>query len=100
VNIDNELLKIQENFHKLINERAEELVKENNVSLPNISDEIVDKEQWIPIPGMCGGFSYLLKKENGNFQMYVKSWCRVVGGSGQAHTIDKNGYTLTDEGFV
>jgi hypothetical protein len=30
----------------------------------------------------------------------VKSWCRVVGGSGQAHLVTTAGSILVDEGFV
>ena len=33
--------------------------------------------------------------------LYVESWIRVVGGSGQAHVIThEGGVTLIDEGFV
>jgi hypothetical protein len=30
----------------------------------------------------------------------MNSWCRIVGGSGQAHLITTAGAILVDEGFV
>ena len=32
--------------------------------------------------------------------LYVESWIRVVGDSGQAHVVTHEGVTLVDEGFV
>lgn len=51
---------------------------------------------WYPIPGMYGGFSIQLMRG----YLYTESWCRVVGGSGQAHVITTQGHVLVDEGFV
>jgi len=99
VKTENELMEIQKHFHRLINERAEKMVKENNVILPVIDEKCINVKQWIPIPGMYGGFSYILKNESGVYNLYVESWCRIAEGSGQAHTINKNGYVLTEEGF-
>ncbi len=45
---------------------------------------------------MYGGFDIRLQE---NF-LDVKSWCRVVGGSGQQHLITSAGTILVDEGFV
>ncbi len=52
---------------------------------------------WFPVPEMYGGFSVSLMR--GNY-LYVESWIRVVGASGQAHVITHDGVTLVDEGFV
>jgi hypothetical protein len=51
---------------------------------------------WFPVPGMYGGFHITLR------QGYLEtlSWCRVAGGSGQAHVITHQGVVLADEGFV
>jgi hypothetical protein len=52
---------------------------------------------WFGVPGMYGGFSVTLMKDS---YLYVESWLRVVGGSGQAHVVTHEGVTLVDEGFV
>jgi hypothetical protein len=59
--------------------------------------ECPDSRLWFAVPGMYGGFSIALMK--GSY-LYVESWIRVVGGSGQAHVITHEGVTLVDEGFV
>jgi hypothetical protein len=51
---------------------------------------------WSPVPGMYGGFDISLVQD----LLGVKSGCRVVGGSGQAHLITTEGAILVDEGFV
>jgi hypothetical protein len=52
---------------------------------------------WFRVPRMYGGFS--IKLMRGNY-LYVESWIRIVGDSGQAHVITHEGVTLVDEGFV
>lgn len=52
---------------------------------------------WFGVPRMYGGFSITLMK--GNY-LFVESWIRVVGGSGQAHVVTHEGVTLVEEGFV
>jgi Ankyrin repeats (many copies) len=61
-----------------------------------ILHEIPGQRLWFPVPGMYGGFDITLVEDFLN----VKSWCRVVGGSGQAHLITTQGAILVDEGFV
>ena len=51
---------------------------------------------WLAVPGMYGGFHYVLRGE----ELVVKSWCRVVGGSGQTHRITADGYWMTESGYV
>ena len=59
--------------------------------------ECPDSRLWFAVPGMYGGFSIELMKDS---YLYVESWIRVVGDSGQAHVITQEGVTLVDEGFV
>lgn len=61
-----------------------------------ILHEVPDQQLWLPVPGMYGGFHVALREDH----LDVRSWCRVVGGSGQAHRITDTGATLVDEGFV
>jgi hypothetical protein len=51
---------------------------------------------WFAVPGMYGGFGVELMRG----YLYVESWIRVVGGSGQAHVITHEGAVLVEEGFV
>jgi hypothetical protein len=62
----------------------------------SILHEVPGQHVWFPVPGMYGGFDIRLRKG----YLDVKSWCRIVGGSGQAHLITHEGATLVDEGFV
>jgi hypothetical protein len=55
-----------------------------------------NQKLWFAVPGMYGGFSIELMRG----YLYVESWIRVVGGSGQAHVITHEGVTLVEEGFV
>jgi len=59
--------------------------------------ECPEQRLWFAVPGMYGGFSIALMKES---YLYVESWIRVVGDSGQAHVVTHKGVTLVDEGFV
>jgi len=52
---------------------------------------------WFAVPGMYGGFSIRLM--SGGY-LFVESWIRVVGDSGQAHVVTHERVTLVDEGFV
>lgn len=53
-------------------------------------------ELWFGYPGMYGGFSMSIHLG----RLHVESWCRVAGGSGQAHIITEGGCVLVEEGFV
>jgi hypothetical protein len=61
-----------------------------------ILHEVPGQHVWFPVPGMYGGFDITLRQDC----LDVKSWCRIVGGSGQAHLITRAGAILVDEGFV
>lgn len=62
----------------------------------DILHEVPDQHIWFPVPGMYGGFDIRLQDDF----LDVKSWCRVVGGSGQEHVITTAGAILVDEGFI
>lgn len=82
---------------RLIAERTERI---NTVEMRQIPTEIIALEQletlYFGYPGMYGGFSISVHKE----RLFVESWSRVVGGSGQAHVITESGCVLVEEGFV
>jgi hypothetical protein len=61
-----------------------------------ILHEMPGRHVWFPVPGMYGGFDIKLRQG----YLDVKSWCRIAGGSGQAHLITHEGALLVDEGFV
>lgn len=61
-----------------------------------ILHEVPGQRLWFPVPGMYGGFAIELRQG----YLDVKNWCRVVGGSGQAHVITEAGAVLVDSGFV
>ena len=96
------LLKIQAHFHDIIRERAEQLVQEQRLRLPELEPllELDRPQMWFPVPGMYGGFSFRLESTGIEAKLVSESWCRVVGGSGQRHEITPNGSQLVEEGFV
>lgn len=51
---------------------------------------------WFRYPGMYGGFGMSVHRD----RLFIESWSRVVGGSGQAHVITESGCVLVEEGFV
>ena len=61
----------------------------------SVLPECPEQRLWFAVPGMYGGFSIALMKES---YLYVESWIRVVGDSGQAHVVTHEGVTLVDEG--
>lgn len=96
------LMKIQVNFHEVIRGRADELVQQNNLRLPELEPllELESAQMWFPVPGMYGGFSYHLETFGVEAKLVAESWCRVEDGSGQRHEITSKGSRLVDEGFV
>ncbi|HPX37428.1 MAG TPA: ankyrin repeat domain-containing protein [Mycobacterium sp.] len=61
-----------------------------------ILHEVPGNRLWFPVPQMHGGFDIALHAG----YLEVRSWCRIVGGSGQSHVITADGATLVDSGFV
>lgn len=96
------LLKIQSHFHSVIRDRAERLVDEHALRLPELEPllELDRPRMWFPVPGMHGGFSYHLESAGVEAKLISESWCRVVDGSGQRHEITSAGSQLVEEGFV
>ena len=97
------LRQIEKNFHDVIMGRADDLIKEHSLTLPDLSPLLanpVGHKEWFPVPGMYGGFAYWFSSEECGVTLITESWCRVVGGSGQRHEITSKGSKLADEGFV
>ena len=93
--VEEEIRKIQKNFHKLIFQRANSFgINEINVELP----DLLKKESgYFAVPGMYGGFSYSLSAESDcKHVLYTESWCRVCGGSGQIHEVTADEIKLID----
>ena len=96
------LVKIQSNFHTVIRGRADELVKEHALRLPELEPllELEQPKMWFSVPGMYGGFRYGFESFGVDGKLIAESWSRIVGGSGQRHEITSEGTRLLDEGFV
>ncbi|MFE6733336.1 hypothetical protein [Microbacterium sp. NPDC057650] len=81
----------------LIAERTERL---DTVRFRPVPTEVIALEAfetlWFHFPGMYGGFGMSIHRD----RLFVESWSRVVGGSGQAHVITEAGCVLVEEGFV
>ena len=96
------LRRMQGHFHDVIRGRAEDLIEEHSLRLPELEHllEMIQPKVWFPVPGMYGGFSYWLEGEGDEAQLVALSWSRVVGGSGQRHVVDAQGSSLVEKGFV
>jgi hypothetical protein len=60
-----------------------------------ILHEVPGQRLWFPVPGMYGGFQITLMEDF----LDVKSWCWIVGVSGQEHLITTEGAILVAEDF-
>ena len=93
---------IESHFHALIQRVVTSMA---GVALPGVLPHL-DREsgesqpKWFPVPGMYGGFSWVLHLEPDEPVLAVESWSRVVGGSGQRHRITRDGCALESKGFV
>lgn len=96
------LRRIQEHFHAVIRSRADELVVEQALRLPELQPllELEEPKMWFPISGMYGGFSFWLQDFGADAKLISESWSRAEAGSGERHEINSRGYKLVDEGFV
>jgi hypothetical protein len=94
--------RLQELFHQVIRGRAGDLVAEHSLRLPVLEPllELEEPSMWFAVPGMYGGFSYKLERAGKDPALVSESWCRVVGGSGQRHTVTLAGAELSEEGFA
>ena len=83
-----ELAAIRELFHRLILSRADEGRLPHPPNLPRLRHMRVDaKPRWFPVPGMYGGFSYQLKRDDGGYYLLADSWCRLADGSERRHRV-------------
>ncbi|MEX2671412.1 MAG: hypothetical protein WD294_04795 [Phycisphaeraceae bacterium] len=72
---------LQHHFHAVIRGRAGELV--DQLDLPELASLPTAKQRaWFPIPGMYGGFSYWLERDEEEVKLMVESWSRISEGSG------------------
>lgn len=102
------LLTIQQHFHEVIRGRANDLVREHALRLPELeillelqaTHEPEKLTMWFAVPGMYGGFAFDFVTEGVDARLVTESWCRVEGGSGQRHEITSAGSVLVEEGFV
>jgi hypothetical protein len=93
------LLKIQSHLHEVIRGRAEQLVQEHALRLPELEPllELEQPQMWFSVPGMYGGLKYHLDEAGVIARLVSERWCRVVGGSGQRHVITSKGGVLEEE---
>jgi len=93
---------IQIYFHAVIRIRAQKLLYEHRLRLPELEvlQELDSPQLWFAVPGMYGGFNFQLEANGADSRLHSESWSRVVGGSGQRHEIDARGVRLTKEEFV
>ncbi len=96
------LLELQERFHEVIRERANDLVEKHALRLPELEPllEMETPRAWFAVPGMYGGFSYWLENAGVEPRLVTESWCRVAEGSGQRHEGTPAGNRLAEKGFV
>ncbi|WAR21576.1 hypothetical protein MAR_015550 [Mya arenaria] len=89
--------KMEKGLKKAIEGRVADLIEKNGQQLPQLAFLYEFGELWYAVPGMYGGFSV----EEHAKGVQASSWCRVAGGSGQRHVIDRDGNVeLVEEGFV
>ncbi|MEO8184461.1 MAG: hypothetical protein ABI895_37100 [Deltaproteobacteria bacterium] len=98
---ENDLRAIERHFHAVIRERAAQQVEEHKLVLPDLAAFVLaaEPEAWFPVPGMYGGFRYYFDGDAEEPTLVTESWCRVVDGSGQRHTITTAGSALVCSGF-
>ncbi|KAG2449697.1 hypothetical protein HYH02_005225 [Chlamydomonas schloesseri] len=111
------LERIQTLFHELIEHRCGQLpafAEWRQTGMPDLKahlqeqwDSVTRKpreemKQWqyVPVPGMYGGFSFEFEQIGPDPVLVSESWCRVAGGSGQRHRITLQGTELVEEGFA
>ena len=55
---------------------------------------------WVGIPGMYGGFACRWADDPGGPTVEVRSWSRVIGGSGREHHVTVDGVELVARGLL
>jgi len=89
------LRSIRNSLHRLILERAGQLVKEHSLRLPELEPFLemeARADMWFQVPGMYGGFLIrLMANSTGSF-LHVHSWNRVWDPDGEYHEVHPDGY--------
>ena len=62
--------------------------------------EYPEATMWVGVPGMYGGFACRWALDTSESTVEVRSWSRVVGGSGRAHHITVDGIELIASGLL
>ena len=93
---ETEIQKIESGLHKVIRNRVDDLITQHGQQLPEVAFLYEFGDIWYPVPGMYGGFN-ISRHDDG---IQAVSFCRVAGGSGQRHVIDREGNVeLVEDGF-
>ena len=92
---------IEREFHNVIRGRAEHLLRQRAMRLPALEPclEFRGGRFWFAIPGMNGGFAYMLERSGSEAKLVAESWSRMWEGSGERHEITASGATLVESGF-
>jgi hypothetical protein len=94
------LLKIQSHFHAVISGRIKEMIRMEDLRLPELEPILeMDPGQrfWFLVPGMYGGFEYYLAQDGVEAKLVSTSWCRVVEGSTEIHEITSAGAKMMEQ---
>jgi len=92
---------MESHFHALIRRVVTSMGLTLPAALPKLEHGLGESEPaWFPVPGMHGGFSWVMHQESESPVLVVDSWSRVVGGSGKRHRITREGCVLESQGFV
>ena len=89
-----QLRAIHAHFTALVAERAAAFqARMPPEGVPPLTEDLLGRTEpeWLPVPGMYGGFAYRLVKEGDTYRLQVNSWSRVIDGSGQEHEITAEG---------
>jgi hypothetical protein len=54
---------------------------------------------WVGVPGMYGGFACRWAAASIGTMVEVRSWSRVIGGSGREHHVTVEGIELVSRGL-
>jgi hypothetical protein len=91
---EDQLRAIHAYFTALVAERAAHFqARMPPDGVPPLTEDLLGRTEpeWLPVPGMYGGFAYHLVKEGDTYRLRTDSWCRIMEGSGQAHEITVDG---------
>jgi hypothetical protein len=89
-----QLRAIHAHFTALVAERAAEFqARMPPEGVPPLTEDLLGRTEpeWLPVPGIYGGFAYRLVKEGDTYGLRADSWCRIMEGSGRAHEITVEG---------